>query len=55
MKMCLRRRELLDEYDSLVSGAGNKLLCIKMIREVLSLGLKDAKDLIEDRYAELRS
>ncbi len=40
--------EAKDEFDVILTGAGaNKINVIKVVREITSLGLKEAKDLVD--------
>ncbi len=40
--------EAKEEFDVILTGAGaNKIQCIKVVRELTGLGLKEAKDLVE--------
>ncbi|TVP73202.1 MAG: 50S ribosomal protein L7/L12 [Gemmatimonadales bacterium] len=44
-----------DEFDVILEGAGDKKIqVIKVVREVTSLGLKEAKDLVESAPAAVR-
>ncbi len=44
-----------DEFDVILEGAGDKKIqVIKVVREVTSLGLKEAKDLVESAPAAVK-
>jgi large subunit ribosomal protein L7/L12 len=44
-----------DEFDVILEGAGDKKIqVIKVVREVTSLGLKEAKDLVESAPAPVK-